>query len=175
MIQGGLVEARTGPSCQAPGDPCMMGAARWLRLRRTSLGPRGFTTTLGRRSDQSRRTKRESQGAGDPCASVNPLPIGARCGREPTLIFPGMDQPDCSGSKIRGAKIKSSIFRGCGPLDAVLGHNNFTLTKAVCDVFSRSTLELQAALPGGFDRRAHDQREKSQVQVFLIFLSKSVP
>ena len=163
------MEARTGPSCQAPGDPCMMGAARWLRLRRTSLGPRRFTvtgqhpgdptaiftpawpsqrgfgwcgpgkrikgllilamrqeqalaralapcvtTTLGRRSDQSRRTKRESQGAGDPCASVNPLPIGARCGREPTLIFPGMDQPDCSGSKIRGAKIKSSIFRGCG-------------------------------------------------------------
>ena len=154
----------------------MMGAARWLRLRRTSLGPRRFTvtgqhpgdppaiftpawpsqrgfgwcgpgkrikglliaskqawtgekfqgagdpswlapcvtTTLGRRSDQSRRTKRESQGAGDPCASVNPLPIGARCGREPTLIFPGMDQPDCSGSKIRGSKIKSSIFRGCG-------------------------------------------------------------
>ena len=143
MIQGGLVEARTGPSCQAPGDPCMMGAARWLRLRRTSLGPgqgagdpsaskqvwtgekfQGagdpswlapcVTTTLGRRSDQSRRTKRESQGAGDPCASVNPLPIGARCGREPTLIFPGMDQPDCSGSKIRGSKIKSSIFRGCG-------------------------------------------------------------
>ena len=26
VIQGGLVEARTGPSCQAPGDPCMMGA-----------------------------------------------------------------------------------------------------------------------------------------------------
>ena len=45
VIQGGLVEARTGPSCQAPGDPCMMGAARWLRLRRTSLGPRRFTVT----------------------------------------------------------------------------------------------------------------------------------
>ena len=109
---------RTGSPGQGAGDPSASKQV-WTGEKFQGAGDPSWlapcvTTTLGRRSDQSRRTKRESQGAGDPCASVNPLPIGARCGREPTLIFPGMDQPDRSGSKIRGAKIKSSIFRGCG-------------------------------------------------------------